>query len=214
MTNELHRHAGLAVQGLLERENDEHFPDEFLQDLDSTFAAGPDLRAHVVKRGNGGVLRHGKHAPIEAIVVDANQRGWPALGEKAIEPPAQFKQKGNLQQRFPEAGHPARGEVLDELVRHFTRERPAHRRDASRRVLTLERPDQVRRVDVARGVAGHDEKERGSHRESRGSTGERHQRFPGQAMDQVAVRDQCLDGIVTVPDTDPAEGPVMAMRRP
>jgi hypothetical protein len=157
MAHELHRHARRAVLRLLEGEDDQHLLHEALEHPHAAGAARPDLRADEVERGHAELLGERQHAAVEPVVVHADQRGGGLVAQEIPQAGAQAQEEGDLQRGLPEAGHAARGQVLDELVGDGPAQRPAHRGRARGRVAALQRGDEVRGVKIARRVSGDDE---------------------------------------------------------
>src|SRR5581483_6218124 len=113
-------------------------------------AARPDLGADVIVRRNPGVFGGLEHPPVEAVVIDADERVGSASRQVLLDAGSQAPKERNSRHRLPEAGDSERGQVFEELVRLAPYERTADRRDSQPRTLAPERADELGAVPVAR----------------------------------------------------------------
>ena len=164
VTDEFDRDTGLAIERFFEREDDQHLLNESFQHFYTTGPAGPDLGTDEVERGNPAVLRERQHATVEAVVVHADHRVWPAGSDEVPKTSCKHQQKTNLERRLPETGHAARGKVLDEFVRGGAARCATDGSHTNVRRLALECPDQTGGMKIPGRVAGDDEKETADHR--------------------------------------------------
>src|SRR5688572_12588882 len=74
MTDELHGHAGIAIDLFLERKNHEHTVGNPLHHLHAALAPRPQLRADVINDGHPEFLHGGCEAEIEIGEVDDDER--------------------------------------------------------------------------------------------------------------------------------------------
>ena len=160
MPDELHRHAGLAVDGLLERKDDEHAIGKAADRLQPCRAPGPDLRADVIDHGHAKFPDPRGEPEVEVGRVDHNQ-GVRAIDAGGVnEPPQRGKRTGHLRNRFGEARHRDVAIIVDQTAAGRLELRTAEARNRQRVIERTELARERSRVQIARRLAARQEQTR------------------------------------------------------
>src|SRR5688572_27333479 len=155
MSDIAHRHAGLAVERLLEREHDQHVAYRARDLANAPPAPRPDRRAHVVDRRDAGILHAPLQAEVEAGGIDADEEVRPRLEQLARKAPADGHDFPVVPEELAIPAHREllHGEVrLEALALHAG---PADAGEQGPGPAALEGGDEVRGEQVAGSLASH-----------------------------------------------------------
>ena len=116
MSDELHRHAGIAIDLFLERKDHEHAIDEPLHHLHAALAPRPELRADVIDDGHAELLDRRGETEIEVGKIDQDERVR-LLGARGIDQPVEGGERfGEHANRLDEPRHAEAAIVREQLA--------------------------------------------------------------------------------------------------
>ena len=157
MAHEGHRHAGVAVERLLEGEDHEHVRDALADRAHPPAAPGPHLRRDVVDDGDAPARELPGEAQVEVGVVHEDGDGRRLAVDLVEDAPEDPPQPAQVAQHLEEAHHGEVADVGEEARALGLQAVAAEAEDLHGTRLTAEVADELARVEVARGLATGDE---------------------------------------------------------